>query len=101
MFVEQCCDKGGATLVGSVDASLSPGADRDGLRHVGAAFGLVGSPAWALCLAVCAFRAILGAQAGQCVPGASACSHAGGHSMKHIGGAGFVWPIWLEEACAT
>ena len=66
MFVEQCCDKGGATLVGSVDASLSPGADRDGQRHVGAAFGLVVSPAWALCLAVCAFRAILGAQAGQC-----------------------------------
>ena len=27
---EQCCDQGGVTLVGSVDASLSPGADRTG-----------------------------------------------------------------------
>ena len=38
----------------------------DGQRHVGAAFGLMVSPAWALCLAVCAFRAMLGKQAGQC-----------------------------------
>jgi len=65
MCIGQCCGKGSATLVGSVEASPSPGANRMGRGLAGAALGLVVSPAWALRLAVCVFRAILGAPAGR------------------------------------
>ena len=78
MCVEQCCDKGGAALVGSVDAFLSPECEQNAQGACRHGFWLGGVPCLDIVSRKLRFQSRSGSAGGSVVSGASACSHACG-----------------------
>ena len=101
MCVEQCCDKGGAALVGSVDAFLSPECEQNAQGACRHGFWLGGVPCLDIVPRYLRFQGRSGSAGGSVVQARLRVPTPVGRVLKHIGGVGFTWPCWLEEAYAT
>ena len=98
MCVEQCCDKGGAALVVSVDAFLSPGGERSAQGACRHGFWLGGVPCLGIVSRSLRFQGRSGSAGGSVVQARLRVPTPVGRVLKHIGGVGFIWPCWPEEA---
>lgn len=101
MCVEQCCDKCGAALVGSVKAFLSPECEQNAQGACRHGFWLGDVPCLDIVSRSLRFQGRSASAGGSVVTGASACPTPVERVQKHIGGVGFIWQCWLEEASAT